>query len=60
MNHNYVGTEHLLLAISLETEGLVPLLLAARAIRPEDLRRETYELLGHGDLATTDGTPDDF
>ncbi|MBC7816041.1 MAG: hypothetical protein IAG10_03990 [Planctomycetaceae bacterium] len=64
---NYVGTEHLLLAISREllaisreTDGFVPQLLVACAIRPEDIRRETYELLGHGDLARKDGTPADF
>lgn len=54
MNHNYVGTEHLLLAISLETDGLVPQLLSACAIRPEEIRRETYLLLGHLELAGVD------
>ena len=48
---NYVGTEHILLAMSQETDGIVPQLLAACAIRPDDIRRETYELLGHPDLA---------
>ncbi|TXT18424.1 MAG: hypothetical protein FD138_4449 [Planctomycetota bacterium] len=54
MNHNYMGTEHLLLAISLETDGLVPLLLSACAVRPEEVRRETYLLLGHFNLAGVD------
>lgn len=51
LNHNYVGTEHLLLAISREADGLVPRLLTACAVRPEDIRCETYNLLGHLDLA---------
>lgn len=51
LNHNYVGTEHLVLAIAMETDGLVPRLLAACMVRPEDIRRETFELLGHVELA---------
>lgn len=51
LNHNYLGTEHIILAIAQETDGDVPLLLAACAVRPDDIRRETYELLGHADLA---------
>lgn len=51
LNHNYIGTEHLALAISQETDGLVPLLLAACSVDPKEVRRETYNLLGHGDLA---------
>lgn len=53
MNHNYVGTEHLILAVSGEADGHVPRIFADCAVRPQDIRRETYELLGHGDLAAS-------
>lgn len=47
LRHNYVGTEHLLLAMSREPAGAVSELFAAHGLSAERLRQETLELLGN-------------
>jgi ATP-dependent Clp protease ATP-binding subunit ClpC len=48
LNHNYVGTEHLLLGLLREQEGVAAQVLMNLGIRLEDVRREVLNLLGHG------------
>ena len=53
LGHRYVGTEHLLLALTAVDAGAVPAALARLKLSPADLRREVYNLLGH-DLENPD------
>jgi ATP-dependent Clp protease ATP-binding subunit ClpA len=46
LNHNYVGTEHLLLGLIREQEGVAAQVLMNLGLRLEDLRREVMNLLG--------------
>ncbi len=46
MRHNYVGTEHLLLAILREGDNLAALILAEYGVSEEKLHEEIQELLG--------------
>lgn len=48
LNHNYVGTEHLLLGLLREQEGVAAQVLMNLGVRLEDVRREVLNLLGHG------------
>lgn len=47
MNHNYIGTEHLVLGAALVIEQESPCWLGELGLSAEDVRRETYDLLGH-------------
>ncbi len=48
LNHSYVGTEHLLLGLLREQEGVAAQVLVSLGVRLEDVRREVLNLLGHG------------
>jgi ATP-dependent Clp protease ATP-binding subunit ClpC len=48
LNHNYVGTEHLLLGILRETEGIAAQVLMDLGLKLEDVRQEVLNLLGAG------------
>jgi ATP-dependent Clp protease ATP-binding subunit ClpA len=47
LNHNYVGTEHLLLGTVREGEGVAAQVLMNLGLRLEDVRKEVLNLLGH-------------
>lgn len=47
LQHNYVGTEHLLLGVVLSGEGKVREILKRLGVSPERIRREVYAILGH-------------
>ena len=47
LNHNYVGTEHILLGLLREQEGIAAQVLMNFGLRLEDVRREVLNLLGH-------------
>src|SRR5204862_3418158 len=47
LNHNYVGTEHLLLGLLREQVGLGAQVLMNLGLRLEDVREEVLNLLGH-------------
>ncbi len=51
LGHNYVGTEHLLLALSGDPESGAAKVLGKFGIKLDDVRREVYLILGHFDLA---------
>jgi len=48
LNHNYVGTEHLLLGLLREQEGVAAQVLMNLGMKMEDVREEVLNLLGHG------------
>jgi ATP-dependent Clp protease ATP-binding subunit ClpC len=48
LNHNYVGTEHLLLGLLREQEGVAAQVLMNLGLRLDEVRREVLNLLGHG------------
>ena len=48
LNHNYVGTEHLLLGLLREMEGVAAQVLMNLGLKLEDVREEVLNLLGHG------------
>jgi ATP-dependent Clp protease ATP-binding subunit ClpC len=51
LNHDYVGTEHLLLGLLREEEGVAAQVLMNLGLRLEDVREEVLNLLGH-DIAS--------
>lgn len=48
LNHNYVGTEHILLGLLRETEGIAAQVLMNLGLKLEDVRQEVLNLLGAG------------
>ena len=46
LGHNYIGTEHLLLGLIREQEGIAAQVLQNLSVRLEDVREEVLELLG--------------
>ena len=52
LNHNYVGTEHLLLGLLREQEGVAAQVLMSLGLKLEDVREEVLNLLGHNTMAT--------
>lgn len=60
LGHTYIGSEHLLLSLAAESEGVAAKLLAARGITPDDIRRVLVETTGQGTMSNvtpTDMTP---
>src|SRR5688572_25616445 len=51
LGHNYIGTEHLLLGLIKENEGIAAKVLTNLGVKLEDVREEVLEFLGaeHGD-----------
>ena len=47
LNHNYVGTEHLLLGLLREQEGVAAQVLMNLGLKLEDVRKEVLQLLGY-------------
>jgi ATP-dependent Clp protease ATP-binding subunit ClpC len=48
LNHNYVGTEHILLGLLREAEGIAAQVLMNLGLKLEDVRQEVLNLLGAG------------
>jgi ATP-dependent Clp protease ATP-binding subunit ClpC len=46
LDHHYVGTEHLLLGLVRETDGVAAQILASLGVELEVVRREVLQLLG--------------
>ena len=49
LNHNYIGTEHLLLGLIDEGEGQAVKMLQALDIRPNKVRKSVMHIIGRGD-----------
>lgn len=62
LNHNYVGTEHLLLGLLREQEGVAAQVLMNLGMKLDDVRDEVLNLLGHplegGEAAGTGERPE--
>jgi ATP-dependent Clp protease ATP-binding subunit ClpC len=48
LNHNYVGTEHILLGLLRESEGIAAQVLMSLGLKLEEVRQEVLNLLGAG------------
>jgi ATP-dependent Clp protease ATP-binding subunit ClpC len=48
LNHNYIGTEHLLLGLLRETDGIAAQVLMSLGVKLDDVREEVLNLLGAG------------
>ena len=48
LNHNYVGTEHVLLGLLREQEGVAAQVLMNLGLKLDEVRDEVLNLLGHG------------
>ncbi|ACH62218.1 Clp family protein, ATPase domain [Mycobacterium phage Myrna] len=57
LNHAYIGTEHLLLGLVHEGEGVAAKALQALDINLEEVRAEVEEIIGHGQQAPTGHIP---
>jgi ATP-dependent Clp protease ATP-binding subunit ClpC len=57
LNHNYVGTEHLLLGLLREHDGVAAQVLINLGLKLEDVREEVLNLLGAGSEQREGGTP---
>jgi len=55
LNHNYVGTEHLLLGLLREQEGVAAQVLMNLGLKLEDVREEVLNLLGHNMPESSEG-----
>ena len=49
LKHNYIGTEHLLLGLLREEEGLAARVLASLGVALEEVRAEVARIVGQGD-----------
>ena len=58
LDHNYIGTEHLLLGLLRESEGMAAQVLLNLDVRLEDVRAEVMELLGAEPASESQPRPD--
>jgi ATP-dependent Clp protease ATP-binding subunit ClpA len=57
LNHDYVGTEHLLLGLAREGQGVAARVLEVLGIRLEALRSQVQEVIGRGQRAPSGHIP---
>ncbi|HZB59882.1 MAG TPA: Clp protease N-terminal domain-containing protein, partial [Actinomycetota bacterium] len=57
LNHNYIGTEHILLGLIHEGDGVAARSLEALDISLEAVRTQVQEIVGHGHDAPTGHIP---
>jgi ATP-dependent Clp protease ATP-binding subunit ClpC len=57
LNHNYIGTEHLLLGLVREHDGVAGKALASLDVSIEAVRRQVEEIIGQGQAAPTHHIP---
>ena len=57
LNHNYMGTEHILLGLIKEGEGVAAKALESMGINLDDVRREVIDIIGHGSQPVTGHIP---
>ena len=57
LKHGYIGTEHILLGLLREEEGVAARLLTARGIRLDDVRLVVESTIGVGENGTTGQIP---
>ena len=57
LKHNYIGTEHILLGLLREEEGLAARVLEQLDITVEEVRAQVAHIVGQGDEVTTGQIP---
>jgi ATP-dependent Clp protease ATP-binding subunit ClpA len=57
LNHNYIGTEHLLLGLTHESQGVAATALESLGISLEAVRAQVEEIIGQGQMAPTGHVP---
>ena len=57
LNHNYIGTEHILLGLIHEGEGVAAKALESLEISLDDARTQVHEIIGHGGQAPSGHIP---
>ena len=57
LNHNYIGTEHILLGLTREGEGVAAKALELLGISQEAVRRQVEEVIGQGQQAPSGHIP---
>ncbi|HEX8600307.1 MAG TPA: Clp protease N-terminal domain-containing protein [Chloroflexia bacterium] len=55
LRHSYIGTEHLLLGLLSEDEGVLPHVLRELDLQPDQVRAAIEEVAGSGDAQPSDG-----
>jgi ATP-dependent Clp protease ATP-binding subunit ClpC len=57
LNHNYIGTEHVLLGLIHEGEGIAAKALEQVGVTLDAVRRQIEEIIGHGEQSPTGHIP---
>jgi hypothetical protein len=57
LNHNYIGTEHILLGLVHEGEGVAAQALESMSISLDEIRNQVTEIIGSGETASTGHFP---
>jgi ATP-dependent Clp protease ATP-binding subunit ClpC len=57
LNHSYIGTEHLLLGLLREEDGLAARVLQSLGIRLEEVRAQVARIVGQGETVPAGHTP---
>src|SRR6266566_6585550 len=57
LNHNYIGTEHLLLGLLREEEGLAARVLGSYDVTIDEAREQVVRIIGLGDEVTSGQIP---
>jgi ATP-dependent Clp protease ATP-binding subunit ClpC len=57
LKHNYIGTEHLLLGLLREEEGLAARVLESLSVTVEEVRAQVARMVGQGDETVTGQIP---
>jgi ATP-dependent Clp protease ATP-binding subunit ClpC len=57
LNHNYIGTEHILLGLLREEEGLAARVLESLDVTVEEARSKVARIVGQGDAVTAGQIP---
>ena len=57
LNHNYIGTEHILLGLNHEGEGVASKALESLGISLESVREQVQEIIGQGQQAPSGHIP---
>jgi ATP-dependent Clp protease ATP-binding subunit ClpC len=57
LNHNYIGTEHVLLGLLEEGQGVAARVLTSLGVSLDEARNSVEEIIGHGTQAPSDHVP---
>jgi ATP-dependent Clp protease ATP-binding subunit ClpC len=57
LNHNYIGTEHVLLGLLQEEEGIAARVLSSLGVSLDETRDAVEEIIGHGTGSPADHIP---